>query len=1611
MQNNENNSQSTTSNTAVSVTSGAYTADLLGNIRSHLAGLQGYDIMALELIQNADDAKAGSVIFDITDDGLIVLNSGAFSYCGDMSKQPCEWLMQADGYSCDFHRIANVGSGGKLSKSENIGRFGIGFVSTYQITDQPEIESSRIKLRLQPERGAWDSWPVPEMSGTKFFLPWATDANSVARKALGATHVRPRDIEQLTEDFLAVIRKSLLFLHHIHAAEVRRNGELLVRCTLDRDQSSELALHFSPENITERWHIIRGEAEEEARLLSEEYERLKSDDRSSRFAIALKLEPGPLENGLLYAFLPTEQSTGLPLHINADFYPEPDRKSIIFGGNQHSRHWNDMLIGAAAKELARNPEALGAIVGIDNLWRIINPAYEISHKSKDYPDCFQQFWRHLKNSVAESRVAMDEEGNLSLPRNLFLPKSGSFTEAQSTALKQIQATLVSEVLGSYRTALNQVGTPFLTLDRLVTQMQTSPPAKLGDQGKTDVEKLKDFWVPLWSIIENLLSDTGGSARRFGGRNPVAQLLNLKCLVTEDLFIVTPAQCYRCPDSVNAAGPTKLLPRLCIASQELTRFEKLKNLVEKLTLDVAVNHIDQKLSSGAIETVVCPEKEALGDLYDLFAELDDLGPTARSTYLTLRNLPIWFSSRGLIKASEALLPGNFTDPTGQGALLDNSILTSSAHQFVSSKLGVRTQSIESFVETVLPTFFDEEGPLDESKYPLLIEELANHPSLLNGDNTLKTLKNLPILPTQDGAWALPDTIYVHNEKLEQVLGDGKNLWLDYSRLPDARSVRSFIHTLGVRHQPLPRHLVERMVQLSGEYSPDDDARRASSEAFYVLCDLFGSGKDNNSLSMALSDLKGSRCLPAKGDQERWYLPAELYSPFRSEGFESQAEILDFRNAARLRTDLLEFLGVNTIPSTALVIKHLQHCIDANLPPHETTYRILSERAKNDSEVSSLKGARCIYVEKLGGFVSSAKIYWSQQQLGRFAFTVPNNLEHLVGFFDAIGVKDSPDSSDLTEILIEIIGEYFEQSKPLVGQDRAVYQSCLDGIASAFDSNLLSEDDLVRLRQAPVVLNIADYPIHPDEILLHDSEWLAQFFGETLSQALCKLAPELWDLAEALGVIRLSKACSLNLDYVEGDQSPEAEIAKKLSQRAPIVQRLLHDKPADIRMRITSALADVRVSSCDAIKVQASAEIDEKEVLAPVCPANAFFDHGKDLLLIIRPVSDSNWAPVLTALFHHLMPDESGNDISKLTLIFHSSIEMSPDNAHRHLTSFGIPELSEDGDSEQFDLSTEELDAMGSGGPINGIEENDETHRQAESDSAPDSGSERANDEASGTNSEASQNLPGAEPRPALGAKDSSEPAQPKFSSGGKMSASRVSGPKKSPRKSRSEHKEQWDRRLISYVQKHDAAEQSSEDDAGQVRERNLAIEIVSRAAVCEFEKKRGRIPEEMAQTHPGYDIESVDPETGEDRLIEVKGINGEWNRIGVGLSRLQFSNAQDYGDRYWLYVVEFVSDPENIRVHPIQSPASQVSSFMFDGNWRDVVVDEAEDPAAGFVPGVRVIHKTMGNGEILNVQMRGKVKLLPESVTLQANIPRKSPSALTGAINCRKIGCECLKRAA
>lgn len=1554
------------------VTRGNYTANLLGNIRGHLAGLQGYDIMALELIQNADDAKAEAVVFDITDDALVVWNSGTFTYCGEMSPQ-C-WMMQEEGYSCDFHRIADVGSGGKLAKSENIGRFGIGFVSTYQITDHPEIYSSGLKLQLIPEKGEFVSAEVPVEEGTEFFLPWATDPNSIARREIGATAVRSKDIDQLQDEFISVLRKSLLFLRHIRKAEVRRNGMLLLCCELARPEESSLVLTYTPENKTERWHIIRGDAEEAAAKLAVEYELLKTYDRSSKFAIALKLEPESLQEGLLYAFLPTEQATGLPLHINADFFPEADRKALIFSGNQHSRYWNEMLIEAAAMELAKAPEALGKLIGEENLWRIVHQAAEMAHSGSDYPDCFDFFWEHLSASVSQSQVAIDNNGQLRTPDQVYLPKGVTPSEIQLSALNRLDINLISPRLSSYRNTLSKVGTPVLSLDRLVGILETNLAAVREGAPKTDEKMLQEFWVPLWEVLEELLPEPVKSSRPYFGNKVINHLKNLECLATEDLFIVSLGSAYRSPSSIDASRPTNVFPKLAIASRQINRYPKLSRLIDRLDLEAVSKHLDSQVSLYGVKDVIEAEPAALRELYTLLADLDGVAPSSDRVYSVLRELPLWYSSRGLIKASKALLPGNFKDPTGSGALLDTSILSPAARQFVSEKLGVKTQTISAFVETVLPSFFDPSGPTDEERYCVLIRELSNHPDLLDNPSPLKILRSLPILPTQDGGWATPGNVYERKDWLEKVLGRAEHLWLDFSKLPPEQSVRVFVDALGVLHDPAPIHIVDRLKSLSDRFVPNDDTKKLSSEAFYTLGEVALRQADQENLSTALSELKNSRCLPAKGDEENWYYPSELYAPFRSEGFESQANILDFRNTARLSPNLLDELGINQRPPTALVISHLQHCIENGIAPHETTYRILSERAKDDPEISKLHGTRCIYVDQLKGFVKPSKVYWSQQQLGRFAYRVPAKLESFTNFFEVIGVKDSPGSDDLIEIVLEIIDEFYQRSEPLFGADRKVYELCMRGIAEALSEGTVEDEDLMRLQEAPSILNLKDRFAYPDEVLLHDSEWLSKFFDGELNSALCKLDPELWQLAQELGVEALSNACILSLDRIEGESSLEGEVSETLNQRARIIRRLLHDKPKGVQERVTEAFTKLRVYSVESIHVQALAVVDQQEIPAPVCSAEAFFDYTKDELLVTSPFAEGSWAAVLTSLLHQLMPDESGSDVTKLTLMFHSVLKMPPEDANAHLTSFGVPELAMDDEPEGYDLGTQQLGELGHTGTVDEEAENlppketEDRGGEADTPKSDEAAEGKPDDvlvkptaplETSGANDKES----GAENRKA---NDVSESASGGFD--------KNDGVKPKHHKGRPKHKEQWDKRLLSYMRMRDPQEEGSSEDSGG-REHNLAVEAAARQAVCEYEENRGRIPTQMPQTHPGHDIESIEPETGESRLIEVKGINGEWNNAGVGLSRLQFNSAQKYGDGYWLYVVEFVSDPDNVRVHPIQNPASQVTSFMFDGNWREATVDEVEDPAAGFVPGARIKHSTMGVGEIIEVKKRGLVKSL------------------------------------
>ena len=1561
--------------------SGSYTANLLGNIRSHLAGLQGYDVMALELIQNADDAKAESVVFDITDRGLLVVNSGKFTYCGALHTRPCSFIASSN-YSCDYHRIADVGSGGKLSRGENIGRFGIGFVSTYQVTDHPEIRSSGIKLTLHPEEGQWFIEPFEQPEGTTFFLPWADDPNTEARLALGVSHVSTAHIDQLVQDFQKVLRSSLLFLRHVRTAEVRRNGQLLVACDLDRSDGSDLIVSFRPSGEVEQWHILRADAAESAARLYAVHPRLESLGRGTKISIGLRIDPEPLTEGVLYAFLPTEQSTGLPMHINADFFPESDRKAVIFAGHQHEQAWNEMLIDAAAGELARDPESLLKMLGNVQLWQILARAFELS-KPSNHPTCFKRFWDRLKVTGAQAHIALAQDNSVQLPGAVFLPFRSYPTIQQSKTLLDLGGRFVAEEINSFRNTIQDLGAPILTFDRLVTLIWQAMSQRVLAEVEVEEARLESFYRPLWSMVNDLFPD---GANQNAATNPsILRLLGIPFIVTARLRVVTIRQSVVAPAALDAGAVALLLPRLDIAAHHILGFPKIARLIRQLDLGGVVNHISSMCSTEPVEDVIGVEQQELRDQYAMFADLDCQANVEKTVYQALRNLPIWLSSRGLIKATRALLPGNFTDPTGQADLLETSVLSDSAREFVSSKLGVQMQTIEAFVQNVLPRFFNDDGPLDAQKYTRLINDLASHPALVNDENIRRLLGSLPIVPTQDGRWSRPTNTYRRTDELVKVLGDATHLWLDASRVPNAWSVHTFIDRLGIRRSPLEQHLVERMLFIAAKYLPTEDAKRASGEAFYVLCDHFEDWKERLSFRDAIRVLRGTACFPAEDDTESWYSASTLYAPYRAAAFRSQARILDFPGRQdRLKRELLEELGITINPETRLVVNHLRHFIEIGAQPTDLTYQVLNERAQDrDSLISSLAGERCIYVPSQKVFVRPNQLYWSPQQLGRYAFTIPGNLEAFKPLFTAIGVKNAPEGPDYVDILLDIVGEYFEQSKPVAGADRSVYDACLMGVSAADERGEIGVAEIRRLQEAPTILNLMAQPTHPDEVLLQDSEWHAGFFNGELDRALCKPVPELLPFIEKVGVRRLSESAEVALEFVDGPKTEEPQLVEKLMERIDILARLLHDKPTTVKKKIREAIWKLTAISHEIVRVQSSVRVVGDGDAAPPRLSEpkrtqAFYDIDKHQLIVERPVVDRSWPHVLNAIFHQLMPEESGNEILKLTGMAGPRMRMSVEEAHQDLTDSGFPQLDAEEESRPADdLTSSSLDDMGSttdpGYQPETKPDTAPTDAPKSRERTPDStGTSRPTGEPNTTSKDVTAPDQGQHGTGSTGAQEKDAPAGNQSAGLGHSKGS-SSGDKRA-KKPRPKHKEQWDRRLLSYVRKKQEASADADDQEGP-SEHNLAVEVVARAVVCAYEKARGRVAEQMAQTHPGYDIISRNPLTGEDRFIEVKGVNGEWNQTGVGLSRLQFSNAQDYGDRYWLYVVEFVSDPQHVRVHPIRSPATQVTSFMFDGNWRDAVADERADPALAFIAGARVKHQHFGFGWIESMELRGSTRVM------------------------------------
>jgi len=298
-----------------------YGFDFLKTLSQKIGDLSGFVLMCRELIQNADDEECDWIRFQFTPKALVVQNPSAFN-------------------DDDFENIRTIGSEGKIKKAEKAGRFGVGFVSVFQICDHPVILSNGIELTIFPENQEAVENDYEDIEGTEFFLEWAREKTQV-RQGLKKEIITDKDIANFEKNIIASLHDTMLFLRYVRKIEIDLiNGQKVIGKRQPDDG---------------HWRTIQiykgNEKEDESDWMV--FERPKTSiveiagvDRSDAIGVAFPLIHNGKEKSdrMVYCTLPTRTPTGLPVSVNADFAIKSDRATLVDEGFSPDVQWNKTLI-------------------------------------------------------------------------------------------------------------------------------------------------------------------------------------------------------------------------------------------------------------------------------------------------------------------------------------------------------------------------------------------------------------------------------------------------------------------------------------------------------------------------------------------------------------------------------------------------------------------------------------------------------------------------------------------------------------------------------------------------------------------------------------------------------------------------------------------------------------------------------------------------------------------------------------------------------------------------------------------------------------------------------------------------------------------------------------------------------------------------------------------------------------------------------------------------------------------------------------------------------------------------------------------------------------------
>ena len=1100
----------------------------LGFLAQQLGDLAGKTTLAHELIQNADDAKdesgslsATRISFDVRDDTLIVSNDATFR-------------------KIDFDRISDVASGSKRRESgdRTTGSFGVGFISVYQVTDNPEIHSAGRIWILRPDRpdneriAEWDDPSTTRDSGTVFRLPWAF-RDSTVRQELKARTVDAAYVESFVDELRESLPRAILFLKKLERIELLRNGESVSVVTRKTDGDTVWIDHDGHVNC---WRILKEHFSQEAQYLKDRFRGSIDEDRSSLVRVAI---PETLMvEGLLFATLPTEQSTGLPFHVDADFYPESDRKAIAFGDEHDPRsEWNRAAIRTAASAIETKLLDLRDMCDDDApaFWDFLSKLQQLHQVREDDARLpLGVFWESLLPSLKEAPIVLTESGKWLVPKLTRIP-TGPEEEAAVAAFEELGIELVNrELWREHRNLLTRgdVGVRRISGQDLYQRLS----AKGCEALSVSSLPVKPESLPLlWRGIEAILLSERGRTRA------ASEGLLRMCALAPGLD----GHLWRCKSAYRTSKMTRELFAPWIADGVTFLAEEGVPLLDRLCSEftvadgivvlrfTGVGQLEGSWENGTYNPVSMLSWFE-GQSSELTAEQRD----------DLAELQVFPSVGSLHSLNELWLAGGFEDPLGEAEILDSGLPTRLT-TFIQN-LGIRQLTFEDYAKRYVSRAFRKGSTIDPATKRKLLATLERHVGEVRDNTEVRRILSAAwVVDCLDGVFRQPGTVYFPSEEVKAVLGDHAS----YASLPSGSELRKDLYGwLGVRSRPRIADIV-RVIGQKTMAKPGREARSVVTGMLRALGQRWGeiSGSETSS---CLS-LKTKAWLPAEADANTWYTPEEVFASYNKELFVSQAKFLDLplRDQQNIGA-FLRWLGVGLSPRPIQVVRHLLRCADLEIEPPLNIYRWLNENAQ-PGELRDMKVKACLRVSNR--YLRPDQVFWGSHPFGRFRIQLGPSLRSFQNLLEALNVRETADFTDAIEVLKDIADQ--TRGGAVEEEDRDVVIRCWIMLSDALATDELNEQFLRnQLEDIQCVPTNQGYLHPPSWMFFEDRPGLVERFREELDQNCIRRTERAWLAMEAAGVRLISDVVKGHVSKCVNSREDD-EMAKQVMARAALIRTIL------------------------------------------------------------------------------------------------------------------------------------------------------------------------------------------------------------------------------------------------------------------------------------------------------------------------------------------------------------------------------------------------------------------------------------------------------------------------